>query len=46
MSFPRDTVTQMLDRLGAHPFYRNRLPGAVSGAEEFAAAIPLMARGV
>ncbi len=45
MSFPRDTVNQMLDRLGAHPFYRNRLPGAVSGAEEFAAAIPLMARG-
>jgi phenylacetate-CoA ligase len=44
MVFPRDAVNQMLDRLAAHPFHANRLPGAVANADEFADAVPLMTR--
>ena len=44
MGFPTEAVNRALERLGAHPFYRGRLPGAVADAEEFASAVPLMAR--
>lgn len=45
MVFPLDAVNRMLDRLGSHSFYGNRLPGAVSSEAEFADAVPLMTRG-
>jgi len=44
MVFPLDAVNQILDRLAAHPFHGDRLPGVVAGADEFAAAVPLMTR--
>lgn len=44
MTFPRDAINAMLDRLGAHPFYQRRLPGSVSDAAEFASSVPLMTR--
>ena len=44
MSFPTDTLNATLDRLARHPFYRDRLPASVTGADEFAAAVPLMSR--
>ncbi len=42
--FPADAVNRALERLGSHPFYRGRLPRAVAGADEFAAAVPPMTR--
>ena len=44
MSFPSEAVNGALERLRTHPFYRGRLPTAVADEEEFAAAVPLMAR--
>ncbi len=44
MSFPLNAINAMLDRLGRHPFYRGRLPGAVADAAEFADRVPLMGR--
>ena len=44
MGFPREAVNRALGRLGDHPFYRGRLPGAVGDEEEFAGAVPLMTR--
>ena len=44
MPFPLDAVNGLLERLAAHPFYAGRLPARVSGAAEFAAAVPLMGR--
>ena len=45
MTFPHDAVNTMLDRMASHPFYQDRLPRSVAGAEEFAAAVPLLGRG-
>ena len=44
MGFPGDAVNRALERLGAHEFYRGRLPGSVADAEDFAASVPLMGR--
>jgi phenylacetate-coenzyme A ligase PaaK-like adenylate-forming protein len=45
MTFPLEAVNSMLERIRAHPFYRNRVPASVSDAAEFAEAVPLMTRG-
>ncbi len=39
-----NAVNDALDRLSRHPFYRDRLPASVDGAEDFAARVPLMGR--
>lgn len=44
MTFPADAINAVLERLQAHPFYRNRLPRRVADAAEFASAVPLMRR--
>ncbi len=44
MSFPLDSVNAMLERASRHPYYAGRVPARVSGAEEFAARVPLMTR--
>lgn len=44
MTFSTDAINAMLDRLSGHPFYKDRLPASVSGADEFAATVPLMSR--
>lgn len=45
MTFPLDAVNAMLDRMAAHPFHGGRLPASVTGADDFAARVPLMTRG-
>ena len=44
MTFPTDAINATLDRLARHPFYRDRLTGAVVDGAEFAASVPLMSR--
>lgn len=44
MSFSLEPLNAALDRLSRHPFYKDRIPAAVSGADEFAAKVPLMSR--
>lgn len=44
MSFSVDALNEQLGRLAAHPFYSGRLPASVSGADDFAANVPLMSR--
>jgi len=44
MNFPSENINAALDRLGRHPFYRDRLPSSVADDAEFAASVPLMSR--
>ena len=44
MTFPLDSLNQLLERLAHHPFYAARLPGRVADAHEWAERVPLMGR--